>query len=111
MQNGPSVTLYLTLFGIGASFLSTFWAYQYTRLAKRLRLYATRGPQGAEGRLTKASVRKQLWQVCSLRCMLLLNSSPKAIVYLGADGRPTKASVKQRKQLWQVLTHNLSPEL
>ena len=62
MQNGPSVTLYLTLFGIAASFLSTFWAYQYTRLARRLRLYAQRGPQGSEGRLTKASVRKQLWQ-------------------------------------------------
>ena len=76
-QNGPSVTLYLTLFGIGASFLSTFWAYQYTRLAKRLRLYATRGPQGAEGRLTKASVRKQLWQVPELRgcCQLCLLSS------------------------------------
>ena len=62
-QNGPSVTLYLTLFGIAASFLSTFWAHQYTKLARRLRLYAARGPQGSEGRLTKASVRKQLWQV------------------------------------------------
>ena len=71
VQNGPSVTLYLTLFGIAASFLSTFWAYQYTRLARRLRLYAQRGPQGSEGRLTKASVRKQLWQASFSRSVLL----------------------------------------
>ena len=71
VQNGPSVTLYLTLFGIAASFLSTFWAYQYTRLAGRLRLYASRGPQGSGGRLTKASVRKQLWQARPLVTVLL----------------------------------------
>ena len=26
-QNGPGATLYMTLFGVVASFLSTFWAY------------------------------------------------------------------------------------
>jgi hypothetical protein len=37
MQNGPAVSLYLTLFGIVAGFVSTFWSFGYTRLARRLR--------------------------------------------------------------------------
>ena len=40
LQNGPGVSLYLTLFGVIASFLSTFWAYGLTRLSKKLRAYA-----------------------------------------------------------------------
>ena len=39
MQNGPAVSLYLTLFGIVASFVSTFWSFGYTRLSRRLRGY------------------------------------------------------------------------
>ena len=61
-QNGPGATLYLTLFGIAASFLSTFWAYGLTRLARQLRIYAQRGPQGAGGRIKKADVRARLWR-------------------------------------------------
>ena len=34
MQNGPAVSLYLTLFGIVASFVSTFWSFGYTRLSR-----------------------------------------------------------------------------
>ena len=99
MQNGPSVTLYLTLFGIGASFLSTFWAYQYTRLAKRLRLYATRGPQGAEGRLTKASVRKQLWQV-QMPCPSLQELTFGLCLHLEC-GQQTTAQSLPAKHIWE----------
>jgi hypothetical protein len=38
-QNGPAISLYLTLFGVVASFLSTFWAFGYTRLSRRLFRY------------------------------------------------------------------------
>lgn len=62
LQNGPGATLYLTLFGIAASFLSTFWAYGLTRLSRQLRIYAQRGPQGAGGRIKKADVRSRLWR-------------------------------------------------
>lgn len=60
--NGPGATLYLTLFGIAASFLSTFRAYGLTRLAKQLRTYAVRGPQGSGGRIRKADVRARMWR-------------------------------------------------
>ena len=43
MQNGPAVSLYLTLFGIVAGFVSTFWSFGYTRLARRLRGYLEGG--------------------------------------------------------------------
>lgn len=36
---GPSVSLYLTLFGILLGFLSTFWSFGYTRLSGRLRAF------------------------------------------------------------------------
>ncbi|CAK0783593.1 hypothetical protein CVIRNUC_006792 [Coccomyxa viridis] len=42
-QNGPAVSLYLTLFGIVAGFVSTFWSFGYTRLARRLRGYLEGG--------------------------------------------------------------------
>lgn len=38
-QSGPPVSLYLTLFSIILSFLSTFWSFGYTRLSSRLRLF------------------------------------------------------------------------
>ena len=43
VQNGPAVSLYLTLFGIVAGFVSTFWSFGYTRLARRLRGYLEGG--------------------------------------------------------------------
>lgn len=58
VQNGPGATLYLTLFGIAASFLSTFWAYGLTRLSRQLRIYADKGPKGTGRRITKAEVRQ-----------------------------------------------------
>lgn len=43
VQNGPAVSLYLTLFGIVAGFVSTFWSFGYTRLSRRLRGYLEGG--------------------------------------------------------------------
>jgi len=45
-SNGPGMALYLTLFGVVASFLSTFWAYGYTRLARKLRATAAAAARG-----------------------------------------------------------------
>jgi hypothetical protein len=52
MQNGPAVSLYLTLFGIVAGFVSTFWSFGYTRLARRLKGYL----QGELRRVRKSDV-------------------------------------------------------
>jgi hypothetical protein len=41
--NGPPVSVYLTLFAIAAGFLSTFWSFGYTRLARRLRRFLDAG--------------------------------------------------------------------
>jgi hypothetical protein len=38
-QGGPRASLYLTLVGILAGFLSTFWAYGYQRIAARMQEY------------------------------------------------------------------------
>ena len=40
-QNGPSISLYLTLFGIILGFLSMFWSFGYVRLARRLAAFLT----------------------------------------------------------------------
>lgn len=37
--SGPGVSLYLTLFGIVAGFLSTFWSFGYVRLGRKLATY------------------------------------------------------------------------
>ncbi|KAK9807720.1 hypothetical protein WJX72_007137 [[Myrmecia] bisecta] len=55
-QNGPTVSLYLTLFGIVAGFLSTFWSFGYTRLARRMRSYLTAGPRDNVRRIRKSDV-------------------------------------------------------
>ena len=47
--NGPGGALYLTLFGVVASFLSTFWAYGYTRMARKLRATAAAAARGSGG--------------------------------------------------------------
>ena len=36
LQNSPSISLYLTVFGVVAGLLSTFWSFGYTRLSRRL---------------------------------------------------------------------------
>ncbi|BDA46614.1 Protein TIC 21, chloroplastic [Coccomyxa sp. Obi] len=51
-QNGPAVSVYLTLFGIVAGFVSTFWSFGYTRLSRRLRGYL----QGELRRVRKSDV-------------------------------------------------------
>lgn len=35
-QTGPGVSLLLSLFGIAMGYLSTFWAFGYTRLSRRM---------------------------------------------------------------------------
>jgi hypothetical protein len=39
MQSGPKASLYLTLVGILAGFLSTFWSFGYQRMASRMQEY------------------------------------------------------------------------
>ena len=56
MQNGPSISLWLTLFGVVAGFLSTFWSFGYTRLSRRLYRYLSTGPDDNSKRVKKADV-------------------------------------------------------
>lgn len=51
-QTGPRASLYLTLVGILAGFLSTFWAFGYQRTAQRMQEYL----DGAD----VAKIKKQL---------------------------------------------------
>lgn len=46
-QSGPKAALYLTLFGILAGFLSTFWNFGYTRTAMKMQNYLD-SPPGAD---------------------------------------------------------------
>ncbi|KAK9827073.1 hypothetical protein WJX74_005567 [Apatococcus lobatus] len=55
-QNGPGISLYCTLFGVIAGFLSTFWAFGYTRLSRRMRGLLVAGPSANLQRLRKADV-------------------------------------------------------
>lgn len=43
-QSGPKASLYLTLFGILAGFLSTFWNFGYTRTAMKMQSYLDAPP-------------------------------------------------------------------
>ena len=43
-QSGPKASLYLTLFGILAGFLSTFWNFGYTRTALKMQMYLDAAP-------------------------------------------------------------------
>ncbi|DBA90214.1 TPA: hypothetical protein ACH3X1_003514 [Trebouxia sp. C0004] len=54
--NGPSISLWLTLFGVVAGFLSTFWSFGYTRLSRRLYRYLSTGPDDNSKRVKKADV-------------------------------------------------------
>ena len=40
LQQGPRISLYMVLFAIIASMFSTFWAFGYTRLARKVKRYA-----------------------------------------------------------------------
>jgi Protein of unknown function (DUF3611) len=52
---GPSVSLYLTLFGVVAGLFSTFWAFGYVRLSRKLRAYLAAGPGADVPRIRKVS--------------------------------------------------------
>ena len=56
LQNGPSISLWLTLFGVVAGFLSTFWSFGYTRLSRRLYRYLSTGPDDNSKRVKKTDV-------------------------------------------------------
>ena len=53
-QQGPQVSMYLTLFSIMTGFLSTFWSFGYIRLSRKLRefLYAVGSPEAPRIRRT-----------------------------------------------------------
>ncbi|KAL3144496.1 hypothetical protein ABBQ32_004235 [Trebouxia sp. C0010 RCD-2024] len=55
-MNGPSISLWLTLFGVVAGFLSTFWSFGYTRLSRRLYRYLSTGPDDESKRVKKTDV-------------------------------------------------------
>ncbi len=63
--SGPSVSLYLTLFGVVAGLFSTFWAFGYVRLNRKLRAYLAAGPGADVPRIRK--VRRQVSR-CSPAC-------------------------------------------
>ncbi len=50
---GPAASLYLTLFGILASLVSTFWAFGYVRMSRKLRSYMHAGPGADVPRIRK----------------------------------------------------------
>ena len=47
LQSGPKASLYLTLVGILAGFLSTFWNFGYTRTGIKMQRYID-APPGVE---------------------------------------------------------------
>lgn len=53
---GPAASLYLTLFGIIAGLVSTFWAFGYVRLSRKLRSYMEAGPGADVPRIRKVDV-------------------------------------------------------
>lgn len=58
------MALYLTLFGVVAGLVSTFWTFGYTRLARRLRGYSLGGARGALRRVRKRDVLATLERGC-----------------------------------------------
>jgi hypothetical protein len=74
------VSLYATLFGVVAAFVSTFWAYGYTRLARRLRALAAAAARG--GPLPADMVRKGD-VVATLRAGSYINMAGLASTLLG----------------------------
>ena len=39
IQTGPTATVYLTLFGVILGFVSTLWAFRYTRMGRSIKMY------------------------------------------------------------------------
>ena len=55
-QQGPQVSLYLTLFGVVTGFLSTFWSFGYVRLARKLRTFLDSDGAGNAPRVRRSDV-------------------------------------------------------
>ena len=89
-QNGPAVSLYLTLFGIVASFVSTFWSFGYTRLSRRLRGYL----QGELRRVRKSDVIYTLQNGC------WINILGMAATLLGLQARRSALTPWHGVWLW-----------
>lgn len=61
-QSGPKASLYLTLFGILAGFLSTFWNFGYTRVALRMQQYLDAAPGQEVPKVKKQQVGGWWWE-------------------------------------------------
>jgi hypothetical protein len=46
--------VYLTLFGVVAGFVSTLWAFRYTRMGRAIKLYL----EAKEGKLSESELKK-----------------------------------------------------
>ncbi|KAL6764511.1 hypothetical protein V8C86DRAFT_2471373 [Haematococcus lacustris] len=55
-QTGPRASLYLTLIGILAGFFSTFWNFNYTRMALRMQRYVDAVPGDSVPKVKKQTV-------------------------------------------------------
>eukprot|EP00891_Asterochloris_glomerata_P009103 jgi/Astpho2/9103/Aster-02756 len=67
-QNSPSISLYLTVFGVVAGLLSTFWSFGYTRLSRRLYRYLSDGPAPESKRIRKIDVLSTLERGVWINC-------------------------------------------
>ncbi|GAX76800.1 hypothetical protein CEUSTIGMA_g4246.t1 [Chlamydomonas eustigma] len=55
-QSGPLASLYLTLVGILAGFLSTFWNFGYTRTARKMQVFLEASPGSGTPKIKKHNV-------------------------------------------------------
>ncbi|GAX82913.1 hypothetical protein CEUSTIGMA_g10339.t1 [Chlamydomonas eustigma] len=55
-QSGPRASLYLTLVGILAGFLSTFWNFGYTRTARKMQAFLEASPGSGAPKIKKQNV-------------------------------------------------------
>lgn len=62
-QNGPGISLYLTLFGIVLGFLSLFWSFGYVRLSRRLRAFLDAPTLDAAPKIRRSDVIAMLEKV------------------------------------------------
>lgn len=76
-QNGPSISLYLTLFGIVLGFLSLFWSFGYVRLSRKLRAFLEAAPGSADAvpKVRRSDVIAMLEKVRPGRCASLSTPS------------------------------------
>lgn len=63
LQNGPSISVYLTLFGIVLGFLSLFWSFGYVRLSRKLRAFLDATNMDAAPKIRRSDVISMLEKV------------------------------------------------